>query len=47
MMHLCGFFKEEKVFDIYFAVCVPKKKKKKSLLGFGDLSEYGNCKNFY
>lgn len=28
MMHLCGFFKEEKVFDIYFAVCVPKKKKK-------------------
>lgn len=25
MMHLCGFFKGKKVFDIYFAVCLQKK----------------------
>lgn len=44
-MHLCGFFKGEKGFDIYFAVCVQKKKN--SLLGLEDLSEYGHCTDFY
>lgn len=45
-MHLRGFFKEEKsLWHVFCSLCA--KKKKKSLLGFGDLNEYGNCKDFY